>query len=169
MYKLPFLTMTVYRYTWDNYLKNCSTRKTDLSNATWHLVHYPTTWCSRAELAVPVHAHSTNCIHTIRFLEINKHTVIILFTHIISSSLRNQKAWADENWFIHSFFKRKTLWSIPLICTMYMFCTFLLTYEKLHKFSSWQGLWHTSAFCVDCILALHLHHVCKLLSYKKYW
>ena len=62
--------------------RNSSTRKTDLSNATWHLVHYPTTWCSSAELAILVHAHSTNCIHTIRFLEVNKHTVIILFTHI---------------------------------------------------------------------------------------
>ena len=133
-----FLTMTVYRYNWDNFCTKSSPRKTDLSNATWHLVHYPTTWCSSAELAVPVHAHSTNSIHTIRFLEVNK----------------------------HSFFERKTLWTILLICNMYMFCTFVLTYEKLHKFSSWQGLWHTSVFCVDCILALHLHHVCKLLSYK---
>lgn len=64
------------------FYRNGSTRKTDLSNATWCLVHYPTTWCSSAELAVPVHAHSTNSIHTIRFLEVNKHTVTILFPHI---------------------------------------------------------------------------------------
>ena len=63
------------------FCRNSSTRKTDLSNATWHLVHYPTTWCSSTELAVPVHAHSTNSIHTIRFLEVNTQTVIILFTN----------------------------------------------------------------------------------------
>ena len=171
MYKLPFLTMTVYRYTWDNYLKKRLYKK-----------EWPVQ-CDLAPCTLPHHlmlqrrvGHSGPCTQHQQYpyyqiprgKQTHCNNIVYQYSHLSVTLLRIKKHELMKIGLFTISLKEKHS-TIPLICTMWhMFCTFVLTYEKLHKFSSWQGLWHTSAFCVDCILALHLHHVCKLLSYKKY-